>query len=262
MRSVSALLLALCFLANPAQAASKPAKAKPAPAQTAAAPPPETSQTDKTPKPVKADPVVDGVNALYDEWAEAFYRLPSDAQEDKYNDLLPRIRALKGQYPKRAEPLILEAITLCTLAAADWGFSSLSRINEARDLLAKSIDLDPKAMEASAFLTLGNLYYRLPGWPISFGDEDQALQYYELAVRFFPDGLDANYFLGDYWLSEEEYDKALPFLEKADKAPIRPAHLLSDTKLKAEVEKALKAARGRDGSHNDFFTQITPDFGE
>ena len=258
MRSLSVLLALLCFLATPAQAGSKKAKTKAA-QTTAVDPKPET---DPSPPPLQADPAAATAKTLNAEWAEIFYRLPSEAQTDKYSELLSRIRAFKAQYPRRAEPLILEAITLCTLAAADWGFDSLSRIGEARELLEKSIDLDPKAMEASAFLTLGNLYYRLPGWPLSFGDEDQALQYYEMAVRLYPDGLDANYFMGDYWLGEEEYDKALPYLEKADKAPLRPAHRLSDSKLKGEVEKALKAARNRDNDHNDFFSQITPDFSE
>ena len=262
MRVISALLLALCFLSTPAQAGAKPAKAK------ASQPPPQTAtvdpkpEADQSPAPVQADPVVATVRALNDEWAEIFYHLPSDAQADKFSALLTRIRAFKAQYPKRAEPLIIEAITLCTLAAADWGFSSLSRIDEARELLEKSLDLDPKAMEASAFLTLGNMYYRLPGWPLSFGDEDQALHYYEMAVGLYPDGLDANYFLGDYWLGEEEYDKALAYLEKADKAPIRPSSRLSDMKVKSELGKALKAARDRDNGRSDFFTQMTPDFSE
>ncbi len=200
--------------------------------------------------------------SLNNEWSEIFYLLPSDQQAEKYKALLPRIRAFKAQYPTRAEPLILEAVTLCTLAAADWGFSSLSRIGEARELLEKSIDLDPKAMEGTAFITLGNLYYRLPGWPISFGDDDQARQYLEMAVRLYPNAVDANYFLGDYWLGEDNFDKALIYLEHAEKAPLRPHQLLSDTRVKGEAGKALKAARKHDNGRNDFFSQIKPDFGE
>jgi len=254
VRSLNALVAALCLSASFAQAAPKPAK--PAPPAI----PSPAAEAAQAPRP--ADPVVLKAQALNNEWAEIFYRLPSNAQAEKYYALLPRIREFKAQNPTRAEPLIIEAITLCTLAAADWGFSSLGRIGEARELLEKSIDLDPTAMEASAFLTLGNLYYRLPGWPFSFGDEDQAREYYEMALKLFPEGLDTNYFLGDYWLNEEEYDKALIYLEKADTIPPRPSNLLSDGKMKAELQKALKAARNRDSGHSDFFTDMTPDFKE
>lgn len=210
-----------------------------------------------------ANPSFDeATQTLNDEWAEAFYRLPTHQQADKFKALLPRIQILKEQNPQRAEPLILEAITLCTLAAADWGFGSLSRIREAKELLEKSIEMDAKAMEGTALITLGNLYYRVPGWPISFGDDELALHYLEEAEKLYPDALDTNYFLGDYWLDEEEYDKALPYLEKADRAKVRPHQYQSDMRVKGEIEKALKAARNRDSGRGGFFSDITPAWGE
>lgn len=201
----------------------------------------------------------EALQVLENEWAEAFYRLPARQQTEKFNALLPRIREFKARYPQRAEPLILEAVVLCTLAASDWGFSSLSRINEARALLIASIDFDPRAMHATAYITLGNLYHRLPGWPISFGDDKLALQYLEAAHRMFPDSLDSNYFLGDFWLHEDEYDKALPYLEKAELAPVRATQRLSDEKLKEELKVALTAARQRKSPHTDFFSDLLPD---
>lgn len=203
--------------------------------------------------------VEEAIQVIQDEWAEVFYRLPEDQQVEKFTALLARVRAVKEQYPNRAEPLILEAIILCTYAAADWGLSSLSRIREARELLVKSIDFDPKAMEASAFITLGNLYYRLPGWPISYGDDNLARQYLEAALRLYPNALDANYFLGDFWLHEGDYDKALGYLEKADQAPIRASQKLSDGKIKEELGVALNAARKRENTHSDFFSDLLPD---
>jgi tetratricopeptide (TPR) repeat protein len=199
-------------------------------------------------------------NALNDEWEEIFYTLPANRQAERFKELLPRVRELQAKYPNRAEPLIIEAVTLCTLAAAEWSFSALTDIEKARDLLTKSVELDPKAMEAAAFIALGNLYYRLPGWPISFGDDDLARQYLETAVRIYPDEVDTNYFLGDYWLSEDEYEKALPYLEKADKAAVRPYHSLSDKHTKEETRKALEAARKHESGRDSFFSDIMPSF--
>jgi len=197
---------------------------------------------------------------IQDQWAEAFYHQPDERQVEQYEQLLPRVRALARAYPRRAEPLIVEAVILCTYAAADWGLSSLTRLDDARALLIQSIDLDPKAMEASAYITLGNLYYRLPGWPISYGDEKQALMYLEAAVRLYPHGLDSNYFLGDYWMQEGSYGKALTYFERADLAPIRPNQRLSDETIKQDLQKALAASRQRQRSSGDFFSSLLPDF--
>ncbi len=199
-------------------------------------------------------------NKLNDEWEVIFYTLPTNRQAERFKELLPRVRELGAKYPNRAEPLIIEAVTLCTLVAAEWSFSALSDIEKARDLLVKAIEIDPKAMEAAAYIALGNLYYRLPGWPISFGDDDLARENLEAAVKLYPDEVDTNYFLGDYWLGEDEYDKALPYLEKAEKAQIRQYHSLSDNHTKAETHKALEAARNREGSRSSFFSDIVPSF--
>lgn len=199
---------------------------------------------------------------IQDEWAEAFYHQPESRQVPKFKELLNRVRQLKQAYPQRAEPLIVEAVIQCTYAAADWGLSSLRRLDEARDLLIQSIDRDPMAMDASAYITLGNLYYRLPGWPISYGDETQALTYLEAAARMYPNALDSNYFLGDYWLHNDQHGKALAYLEKADKAPIRQTQRLSDEKIKEELRAALAAARKHETAHSDFFSSLIPSFEE
>jgi len=202
----------------------------------------------------------DLAKTLNDEWGVIFYTLPSEQQAERFKELLLRIREFKAKYPYRAEPLIIEAVTQCTLVAAEWSFSALSDIENAKDLLLKAIDIDPKAMEAAAYIALGNLYYRLPGWPISFGDEDLARQYLETAVKLYPHEVDTNYFLGDYWLGEGEYDKALLYLEKAEKAKVRPEHELSDRHTKAETLKALEAARKRENGRESFFADIVPSF--
>lgn len=198
------------------------------------------------------------VQQIEDEWAEVFYKLPSRQQVAPFKDLLVRTRALRDIYPQRAEPLVMEAIILCTLAASDWGFDSLSRLQDARELLIRSIDRDPRAMDGTAFITLGNLYFRLPGWPISYGDDELALHYLEAAEKMFPDAVDTNFFLGDYWLHEGDHDKAIAYLLKAEKAPVRPGQRLSDEKLKEELQVSLEAARRRGRSQGDFFSSLLP----
>jgi tetratricopeptide (TPR) repeat protein len=200
------------------------------------------------------------VRRLEAEWEEIFYRLPEDQHRDKFKHLLERVHAVSVAYPREADPLILEAIVLCTYAGAEIGFGALVKVEKARQLLRQAIDIDPRAMEGSAYIALGNLYYRLPGWPISYGDDELARRYLESALRLFPDAIDANYFYGDFLLQQGEYDKALPYLEKAEKAPIRSNMALSDAKLKEEVRKALVTAREKRDGGGDFFSGFLPDF--
>ncbi|MGZ4959611.1 MAG: hypothetical protein ACXV7J_10180 [Methylomonas sp.] len=210
-----------------------------------------------------ADPTVQQlVQNLQDEWSNIFYRLPADEQAEKFEALLPRVHALVEQYPQEAEPLVLEAHVLCTYAAAEFGLGSLRKVARARELLVKAIAINPAVMRGSAYVTLGNLYYRLPGWPISYGDDNLARQYLETALKLFPDELDTNYFYGDFLMDQGEFLQAIPYLEKADKAPIRARSRLSDLKLKEELKHKLKAAREQNDEEGDFFSHLLPNFSE
>ncbi len=210
-----------------------------------------------------AEPVVyQHVQSLHDEWSDIFYRLPVDQQAEKFEALLPIVHSLIERYPHEAEPLVMEALVLCTYAATEFSLGALSKVKRARDLLVKSIDIDPTAMEGTAYVTLGNLYYRLPGWPISYGNDDLARQYLEAALKLFPEALDTNYFYGDFLMDQGEFRKALPYLEKADKAPIRHQSRMSDLKLKEELKHRLKAAKEQNEDQGDFFSKLLPAFGE
>jgi Tfp pilus assembly protein PilF len=111
-------------------------------------------------------------------------------------------------------------------------------------------------MDASAYVTLGNLYHRVPPWPISYGDDEIAKHYLEMALMLYPNAVDTNYFYGDFLLDDGEYEKALPYLEKAEKAPVRSYAYLSDLQLKKELVQALKDAREQNDDRANFFTRF------
>ena len=199
---------------------------------------------------------MEAVQPIKDRWATVFYGPPDAGQKQALEAFLAPSEALIRRYPKSAEPLIFKALVLCSLAGAEGGFGALRRVSQARETLLRALDLDPLAMEGSAYVILGNLYYRLPGWPLSFGDDEVAHRYLEIAARYFPDNLDTNYFLGDFYLEQGEFDRALTYLEKAEKASVRPLSQLSDLKLKAELPRELADARHKNKDRTGFFNRF------
>ena len=200
--------------------------------------------------------VIDSVQRVKDQWAEVFYLRPGDGQAASLEALLPQVQTLMARYPKAAEPLILGALVRCALAGAEGGLSALDQVKQAKELLIRAINLDPLAMEGSAYVILGNLYFRLPGWPISFGDDDLARMNLEIALKAFPNAMDTNYCYGDFLLEQGDYLHALPYLEKAEAAPVRPASRLSDLQLKQELKQILRQAREGHTEAGGFFSRF------
>ncbi|GAB4290545.1 MAG: hypothetical protein Kow0096_04090 [Thiohalomonadaceae bacterium] len=180
---------------------------------------------------------------LIRDWDSANFTLQGDAKEKALADLAERAKAVSAAMPNRAEPLIWQAIVLSSYAGAKGGLGALSLVTEARDLLLKAEQIDAAALQGSVYTSLGSLYYQVPGWPIGFGDDDKARAYLEKALQMNPDGMDPNYFYGDFLITEHEYKKALAALEKALAAAPRPGREVADAGRRKEVMAAIDLAR-------------------
>ena len=84
----------------------------------------------------------------------------------------------------------------------------------ARAEFEQAIQRDARALAGSAYVSLGSLYYQVPGWPIGFGDDDKAEQLLKQGLAIDPDGIDANYVNGILLI-------ALPKKEEAKEKPAR-----------------------------------------
>jgi Tfp pilus assembly protein PilF len=91
-------------------------------------------------------------------------------------------------------------------------------------------------------MSLGVLYYRVPGWPVAFGNDEKARQFLKDALSMDPDGLDANYFYGDFLIEQGDYRKADAVLRRALDAPHDPDRPVWDAGRRAEVQEALARA--------------------
>jgi len=178
-------------------------------------------------------------------WEQIKYHTPTASQELAYAKLAQEAAQVSTAQPGQAEPLIWQAIILASQAGAKGGLGALSLVKQARELLEQAEQLDPKALDGSVYTSLGSLYYQVPGWPIGFGDDDKARDYLQKALSVNPDGIDANYFYGDFLLDQGDYRGAVAALEKALQAPARPGREVADAGRRQEVLVDLSKARSK-----------------
>lgn len=203
-----------------------------------------------------ADNLARSLQAIETEWAAIYYTLPKSQQVAAYNALLSKANDLAEQFPKNSEPPFWQAVILLARAEKQDAFSALNAIHLARDLLQEAIKINPKTANGSAYVTLATLYYMAPSWPIAFGDTEKAEQLFQAALNINPNGIDTNYFYGDFLLTHNRSDEAQKYFDKALAIPSRKEQLFADDKLKDEVKLALANTKSRkiNGVKNTFLS--------
>lgn len=186
---------------------------------------------------------LEALRPLQQRWAQIKYQTPPDRQVEAFEVLARDAHQVSADNPETAEPLVWEAIILSTEAGAKGGLGALGLVKRARELLVQAERIDPDALDGSVYTSLGSLYYQVPGWPLGFGNDGKARSYLRKALAVNPDGIDPNYFYGDFLIEEGEYAEAVKVLEHALEAPPRPGRELADSGRREEVRAALSKAR-------------------
>jgi len=201
--------------------------------------------------PVFASELGNAIASLENAWATAYYQGTEAQQKQTYPLLLKQAEMLSARFPDAADPKIWQATIMVTNAGFESALTALSTLETAKALLETAIRQNPKALDGAAFLTLGTLYYMVPGWPVSFGDNQLAEQMLRASLAVNPDGIDANYYYGDFLLQQDRVREAEHYFLKASQTPVRRQQLLSDGQLQQQAKLALanverqKAASGK-----------------
>ncbi|MYN03219.1 tetratricopeptide repeat protein [Pseudoduganella sp. DS3] len=183
--------------------------------------------------------VPEDVSNLQQKWEQIRYKTPAAAQEAQYEQLVAEAQKTAAGNPGSADVLIWYAIIESTYAGAKGGLGALSHVKSARKALEQAIAINPDALNGSAYTSLGSLYYQVPGWPIGFGDDKKALEYLKKGLAINPDGIDPNYFYGDFLFRKGEYAEAERALNKALQAAPRPGRKVADEGRRGEIEQLL-----------------------
>jgi tetratricopeptide (TPR) repeat protein len=180
------------------------------------------------------------VHRLQSTWEAIKFGVPEgDEQTKQMNALGDDADAVAAKFPDRPEVLIWDGIITSERASLASAFSALGLAKRARDILQNAYEMAPAKLDAGATTSLGVLYYRVPGFPIGFGDKAKARQLLEQATKLAPTGLDAWYFYGDFLYEQKEYSKAAEVFHHALSIPPHPDRPVWDKNRRLVIEERL-----------------------
>jgi len=172
-----------------------------------------------------------------------FEETDKNIQERQMADVAKRAAAVAQQFPGHVEAQIWLGIIISEQAsmAGENGspFKALGFAKHAREILEAADKTDPLALDAGAPTSLGVLYYRVPGWPVGFGDKAKARQLLQEAAKNAPKGLDANYFYGDFLMEQHEYPAAERVFKYALSLPVHSDRPLWDESRRLVMQQDL-----------------------
>jgi tetratricopeptide (TPR) repeat protein len=183
------------------------------------------------------------VSELQREWESIRYQAPAPEREKRFEALVAKAHAVSESFAGRSEPLVWEGIVVSSLAGEKGGLGALGLVKQAKALYESAIQIDGNVLDGSAYSSLGVLYYKVPGWPLGFGDKAKAQELLRKALAINPQGIDANFFYGEYLLETRRADEAVTYLERAMQAPPRAGRALADAGRRDEARALLAKAR-------------------
>ena len=190
-----------------------------------------------------AGSVEDDVVQLQHDWEVIRYQTPAAEREKRFEALAAKAHQVAEAQPARAEPLVWEGIIVSSWAGEKGGLGALGLVKKAKLIYESAIKIDGKVLDGSAYNSLGVLYYKVPGWPVAFGDKARAKELLEQALALNPKGIDPNFFYGEYLLETGNAVEAITYLDRALQAPPRPGRQVADTGRREEARALLEKAK-------------------
>jgi tetratricopeptide (TPR) repeat protein len=185
------------------------------------------------------------VKKIQFEWARLYYL--DEFLNNNYRELQGLARQanrVSHDHPQSAEALVWDAIVLSTLAEKKGGIGALSLVKESRLKLEQAEAIDSTVLGGSVYASLGTLYSKVPGWPISFGSDKKAERYFKKALAINPQGLDINYFFAEYLAEQGREQLALEYIDKALQASRMVERPLADKGRRAQAMKLRESLTG------------------
>ncbi|MDB5956376.1 hypothetical protein [Ramlibacter sp.] len=187
------------------------------------------------------------VNLRHD-WEVARYQSPPGDRERLFAALAGRAHTVADLMPGRAEPLVWEGMAMSAQAEEEgllgvWTKYQLT--HKAKALFEAAIRINGDVLDGAAYIGLGMLYYKVPRWPMSFGDLAKGGELLQKALALHPGSIDPNYSYGEYLFETRRADQAVSYLQKALQIPIRSGYQVADTGRREEIRALLNQVKER-----------------
>lgn len=178
--------------------------------------------------------------AFAQRWAQVQYSLSGQSQVAGFDALITDITAALADTPDSADLLIWRGIASASLAGSKGGLGALSLVKAARQDFERAITINGEAQHGAAYTSLGSLFYQVPGWPLSFGDNEKAERNLRRGLSLAPADIDANYFYADFLVEQGRLNEARVYILKAEAAADRPQRALADEGRRKQVAELKK----------------------
>ena len=182
---------------------------------------------------------------LQREWEIVKYRTPAAERISRFEALSAKARRATEQFSSSSPVLIWEAVIVSSWAEAKDDLGSLDLAKRAKALYEAALKIDASALGGGAYTGLAALHYKLPGWPLSFGNEDKARELLQRALAINPQGVDPNYYYGELLVETRRPQEAVAYLERVLQAPTRPGREIGDAGRRDEARALLDKIKAR-----------------
>ncbi|QHJ10989.1 hypothetical protein FX988_01211 [Paraglaciecola mesophila] len=183
--------------------------------------------------------VTPALHALQQRWAKVNYTLTGDEQLTAFTSLVSQAHELVQGEPQNAGYWAWLGICQSTSAAAIGGTDALALVKQAKVSFEKSLKIDDDALEGVATFSLGTLYHKVPGWPLSFGNDKKAKKLLLSAVERHPKSIDSNFFFGEFLFNDGDSQEAKAYLLRAKQAPQRLDRPVADKYRRMAIDELL-----------------------
>lgn len=187
----------------------------------------------------------EGVSELQHEWAVIKYQVPEVQRVPRFEVLAAKAQKVTDSHAGHSEAWVWHAVIVSSWAEAIDDLSALGLAKKAKAMYEQALRIDASAPDGAAYTGLGALHHKVPGWPLSFGDDDKARELLQKALALNPQGIDANYYYGELLAGTKRRQDALPYLERAQQAPARPGREIADAGRREEARALIDKIKAR-----------------
>ena len=151
-------------------------------------------------------------------WYGAHIKKKDDNRLNIFHDGLSRAKEMIKKHPKEPKAHMWKGALLGSWALEKGLLKALTQLKEIKRSFEKSMELDQNFLWGDRLI--GRCYRDAPGWPLSYGDNDKAIEYFEKAMKKNPADLRNQLDLAISFNKDKKYEEALKWAQEVIDKPM------------------------------------------